>query len=325
MQFELQFFHHGRNSHPMSVLVIGLNPAVDEEWRVDSINWDEKTIVREKRSWAGGKPPNVGRWLRHLGVKSTLLMPLGGAGGKLVANHLRREKVKLRIIPLCEETRTNVMVTQGKGKQLRFNPPGPVLSRNEWEQVFGECEKELKRHKVMICSGSLPAKAPTSTHAKLVRLARKHGVLPILDCDGPALQRGVKAKPFLVKPNLFELAGWCGRRLNKRAGRIAAAREMSSMTGSWVMVSADKSGALLVNEREKVLFIADAPKVNALNTVGAGDAMLAAVARCISKDLAPDQWLREGIAAGTAYVRMPAGELPKASLISAMRMRVRVK
>ncbi|MFT6618479.1 MAG: 1-phosphofructokinase family hexose kinase [Limisphaerales bacterium] len=294
----------------MSVLVIGLNPAVDEEWRVESVNPDEKTEVREKRSWAGGKPPNVGRWLRRLGVKSTLLMPLGGAGGRRVARHLREEKVKLRIVRLEQETRTNVMITPDRGHQLRFNPPGPVLSRTEWGTVYAETRKALGSHRVVICSGSLPARAPIGTYARLVREGNAAGVTTILDCDGPALTCGVKAKPFLLKPNLFELNGWVGEPLTNKAARIEGAREMSRQSGGWVLLSLDRGGAILINHGENFLATAKAPPVKALNTVGAGDALLAAAAQQIDQKTSPESWLRWGVAAGTAYVTQPAGTLP---------------
>ncbi|KAF0176610.1 MAG: hypothetical protein FD161_2972, partial [Limisphaerales bacterium] len=65
----------------MQILVIGLNPAVDVEWRVGSLHWDEKNTVLGERRWAGGKSVNVARWLRHLGARVRLLVPLGGATG----------------------------------------------------------------------------------------------------------------------------------------------------------------------------------------------------------------------------------------------------
>jgi 1-phosphofructokinase family hexose kinase len=309
----------------MSVLVIGLNPAVDEEWRVAAVNPDEKTEVREKRSWAGGKPPNVGRWLKHLGVKSTLLMPLGGPGGRLVARHLRDEKVKVKIIRLEQETRTNVMITPDQGKQLRFNPPGPVLSNSEWEAVYSEAQKGFRTHRLMICSGSLPARAPLGTHARLVRTGKAAEITTILDCDGPALTRGVKAKPFLLKPNLFELSGWIDKRLSTATARTQAAREMSRQSGGWVLLSLDRGGAILVNHGENFLATAKAPQVKALNTVGAGDALLAAAAQQIDQGTSPEAWLRWGVAAGTAYVTRPAGTLPGLTTVRKLAKEVLVQ
>ena len=62
----------------MRLCVVSLNPAIDAEWRVDDVLWEEKNMVHTQRRWPGGKGVNVARWLRSLGAKSELLIPLGG-------------------------------------------------------------------------------------------------------------------------------------------------------------------------------------------------------------------------------------------------------
>ena len=52
-----------------------------------------------------------------------------------------------------------------------------------------------------------------------------------------------------------------------------------------------------------------------VNTVGAGDAMLAGAARAINSGLPPESWLQWGLACGSAAVRQPAGVLPARTLI----------
>src|SRR5512136_1634064 len=113
----------------MSTLILALNAAIDVEWRVDVVRWEEKNNIRSERRWAGGKGVNVARWLRHLGGKPQLLLPLGGQPGVELARHLREEKLPAEIIPLCQPTRVDVIVTTAAGRQLRFNPPGPQWSR----------------------------------------------------------------------------------------------------------------------------------------------------------------------------------------------------
>ena len=114
-----------------SVLVVALNPSIDAEWRVDDVLWEEKNNVQSERRWAGGKGINVARWLKHLGCKSKLILPLGGLTGDEMAGCLRKEKISTQIIPLRETTRVNVIVTIRRGRQMRFNPLGPQLSAQE--------------------------------------------------------------------------------------------------------------------------------------------------------------------------------------------------
>lgn len=307
------------------MLVIGLNPAVDVEWRVGSIHWDEKNVVLGERRWAGGKSVNVARWLKHLGARVRLLVPLGGATGKELRRQLRAEGVSLRAVPLREATRANVMVTQEHGPQLRFNPCGPRLAAEEWRAFFRAAEVELKRSSLVILSGALCRDARATVYRDLIRLARRLGVRVVLDCDGPAFAAGVAAKPFLVKPNEFELAQWAGRKLRSEAAVLRAARELSQRTGGWVLLSCDARGGLLVNAALGFACRADVPRVRVLNTVGAGDALLAAATAELVRGAEPGEWLRKGLATATAGVQCVAGELAASGAITAMRRRIEVK
>ena len=138
----------------------------------------------------------------------------------------------------------------------------------------------------------------------------------MLDCDGASLREAVRARPFLVKPNEHELESYCGRRLMTEPMLLDAARKLSRLTAGWVLLSRGKAGALLVNDRERTAWLARAPRIRVLNTVGAGDAMLAAVAAQIHAGASPADWLRQGVAAGTVLAGRPAGELPPAAAVS---------
>src|SRR5215510_12250387 len=112
----------------MCILVLALNPSIDVEWKVDGVQWEEKNIVRSERRWAGGKGINVARWLRHLGDRPQLLVPLGGKTGDELARYLQLERISARIVKLREPTRVNVIITADDGRQMRFNPLGPNVS-----------------------------------------------------------------------------------------------------------------------------------------------------------------------------------------------------
>ena len=305
-----------RNCHSNTrmQLVVSLNPAVDVEWRVESVRWEEKNQIETERRWPGGKGINVARWLAHLGGDPRLVIPLGGTNGEEMAAGLRQLNIPFSPIPLRDSSRANVVVTTTAGKQLRFNPLGPKLSASEWRSVLSTTEHELRRAKMLILSGALPRGVPTNAYAQLLKLAKEAGVKSILDCDGPALNTGIKARPFLVKPNEFELAQWLGNVLSSESSVLRAARALSQASSGWVLLSRGPKGALLVGE-EKII-MCRAPAVQVRNTIGAGDALLAAAALEIEKDSAPDEWLRSGVAAGTAATECSAGALPRTSRIT---------
>src|SRR5829696_4487383 len=197
----------------MRFCVVSLNPAIDAEWRVDDVLWEEKNIVHTQRRWPGGKGVNVARWLKFLHADSELLIPLGGPAGREMKHGLRSLKLMARVVPVQEETRVNVVVTTARGRQMRFNPPGPVVNAREWQKVLRAVQLVLNRGASLVLSGALPRGVPPNAYAKMIELAHMVGRQTFLDCDGAALAVAVKAKPFFVKPNLYELSGWVGHSL----------------------------------------------------------------------------------------------------------------
>jgi len=309
----------------MRALVLALNPSIDVEWRVPRVRWEEKNEVIAERRWPGGKGVNVARWFQHLGGVSRLLLPLGGATGRELAAGLRRERLPATIVPLRETTRANVIVTTDGQGQLRFNPLGPRLSRDEWRSILQSTARELTRADIMILSGSLPRGVPADAYARLIELGHRARVRTLLDCDGAALAAGVVAKPFLVKPNVDELARWSGRALRTPTAIERAASAMLRRTGAHVLVSLGGGGALLFRPANEPPLTATAPSVRVLNTVGAGDALLAAVAVRIAAGEVTEEWLRAGVAAGTAAVSCPAGRLPARSVVRKVSRRVSIE
>ena len=293
------------------ILVVALNPSIDAEWRVDDVLWEEKNNVQSERRWAGGKGINVARWLKHLRCKSKLILPLGGRTGDEMASCLRKEKISTQIIPLREATRVNVIVTTRRGRQMRFNPLGPQLSAQELRAVLLRVKGELLTSGLLILSGSLPRGVETSTYRSLIQIGREHGVKTLLDCDGAPFATAVKARPFLVKPNEHELALWWGSPLRAEKEILHAARKLSKVTHNWVLVSRGGKRSWLVNVVAGVEIQAAPPKVKPLNTVGAGDAMLAGVAAGIQAGCSPEQWLSRGVEVGTQATQINPGELPK--------------
>ncbi len=295
----------------MRTLILALNPSIDAEWRVAEVLWEEKNNIQSERRWAGGKGINVARWLKYLGGKPQLLLPLGGQSGDELAGYLRHEKIPARIAPLRDATRVNVIVSTDAGRQMRFNPPGPKISQVEWQRFMRTFQVELKRTKLLVLSGSLPRGLSVGVYAQFIRLAHRSGVRTLLDCDGAAFKAAVPARPFLVKPNEHELALWWKRDLNSEADILKAAHALSAETRGWVLVSRGGKRSLLVNLVEDFQLFAAPRKVKPRNTVGAGDSLLAAVARQIQLNRPPTEWLRAGLAVGTQATQLPAGQLPR--------------
>jgi 1-phosphofructokinase family hexose kinase len=295
----------------MQTLILALNPSIDAEWRVADVVWEEKNNVQSERRWAGGKGINVARWLGHLGGQPLLLLPLGGVAGKELRGYLREEGIPTKVVPLREATRVNFIVTTEAGRQMRFNPMGPRLAASEWGRLSAVTESNLRKAEMLVLSGSLPRGLPDNAYAGLIKVARRLQVRTLLDCDGAPFAAALKARPFLVKPNEYELARWWGKPLRSETDMLTAARALSGETRNWVLVSRGGRRSLLVNTGKDFQCFAAPRRVQPRNTVGAGDALLAGVAWAIQSGLGPEEWLHRGLEIGTRATQLEPGHLPR--------------
>jgi 1-phosphofructokinase len=303
--------------------VVSLNPAIDAEWRVDDLRWEEKNLIVSQRRWPGGKGANVARWLNFLGSNCELLVPLGGDAGKEMQEQLRADGIRTRVVPVRSETRVNVVITGAAGKQMRFNQPGARLSKANWNEVLDHVRTAAEQGTHIILSGSLAPDLPANSYAKILAKLHDNGVRVFLDCDGDTLKLAAREQPFLVKPNRHELEQWFGRKLPTLASVRSAALAMSRVTHGWILVSLGKDGAMLVNCAEDFVAHARANPLRILNTLGAGDATLAAAAHAAVSGVEPREWLRDAVAAGTAATQCEAGRVPSRALFRKLTPKIR--
>jgi 1-phosphofructokinase family hexose kinase len=297
----------------MAALVISLNPAIDCEWRLKTVVAEEKNEIASEFRWPGGKGINVARWLGWLKVSNRLFVPLGGATGRELVTGLRAETIRFVRFPLSKPNRVNVVVTPDSGPQYRFNQAWARLTLPEARRLVGAAAKLAATADPVAICGTLAFGAPVDSYARIARAARLRGRRVFLDCDREPFVRALAERPFLVKPNEFELGQWVGRELRDEASVRSAGRALSAETGGYVLVSRAAAGALLINVNLAVELTASVPGVVVRNTVGAGDAMLAgAVAASLASE-APEALLRWAVATGCAATEVAPGKLPTVS------------
>jgi 1-phosphofructokinase family hexose kinase len=168
---------------------------------------------------------------------------------------------------------------------------------------------------VMVFSGSLPPGAPDDLYARAIALAAGAGIKTILDAAGFALRYGIAAKPDLVKPNRAEAEELLGVSLNSEAALIAGARQLLASGARAAVISLGAAGAVYASDAG--VWRARAPQVKARNSVGSGDAMVAALASAMIRSLPPPDALRLAIALGSATAASDA-PLPAAGRLEAL-------
>jgi len=169
---------------------------------------------------------------------------------------------------------------------------------------------------VMVFSGSLPPGAPPETFAELITIASALGAKCMLDTAGLALRHGLEAKPLLLKPNRAEVEELLQVPLRTRSELAEVARKLLEMGAEEAVISLGAEGAIAATSQD--LLSARPPAVAPRSSVGAGDAMVAALAYGEVKHLPFRESFRLAMAASAAAVTMEGSKVADLALIQSL-------
>ena len=281
------------------ILVVNLNLAVDQILQVDGLQLGHvhrsKTTLRQ----AGGKGVNVARVLRTLGEDCVVSGFLGGQSGEFIAKGLSQEAIVFECTPIDNESRTCLILVDSKrNQQTVVNEPGPEISQAELARFTDNFSRLLPRAEIVIITGSLPPGLPEDTYANLIHLTNRSGKQVLFDSSSGPLRQGVRAGPFLVKLNQTEAGELLGQPIADLTGAAEAAGRLRKLGPPLAVITLGYQGAVVVSEGEKFKLIP--PQLNALNSVGSGDAVLAGLASGLRRGYSTKQMGTLAMAAGAA-------------------------
>ncbi|MCL5959119.1 MAG: 1-phosphofructokinase [Chloroflexi bacterium] len=282
------------------IITVTLNPAVDKTVELDELVPGETNRVSGVRTDPGGKGIDVSRVLRTLGTSSLAMGFVAGSMGRFVEASLNEAGILDDFIHTQGQTRTNVaIVERNKSITTLLSEAGPETDPQCFKLLKSKLAGRLdSKGNWVVCSGSIPPPLTHDAYAQLIELTEGHGGFAVLDADGEALSLGVAAKPYLIKPNRFELGHLVGRTLSTFEDVLAAAQEVQRGGVQYVIASMGRRGAIGVTHDQA--WKATPPAVKVQSTVGAGDSLLAGVIHSFSRGHSLQEGLRLGTACGAA-------------------------
>ena len=279
------------------IYTLTLNPSLDYVMEMD--NFTKGKMNRSKNAYLlpGGKGINVSCVLSALEMENTAILPVAGFTGEKLLQMLSKKGLSYEAVKLSEgDTRINVKVLGQEETEL--NAMGPSFSKEEKDCLMEKCEG-LGMDDVLILSGSVPSDIGTAFYACIMERLKDKKVKVVLDTIGESFLKALSYKPFLVKPNAEELKELFGTGEADRNELISLAKKVREMGAENVLVSLGSEGAFLLKENGEVIY-ETAPKGRVMNTVGAGDSMVAGFVAGYLKSGDYPMALRMGIAAGSA-------------------------
>lgn len=290
------------------ILTVTPNPSLDRTYEVPSLDRGEVLRATGDRVDPGGKGVNVSRAVAAAGVRTTAVLPLGGAPGTLIAELLAAQGVDVTAVSIAGQTRSNISLAEPDGTLTKINAAGPELTPEESALLLETVRNSSGGATWIACCGSLPRGLRPEWYAELVARAHEAGARIALDTSGPALLAALPARPDVIKPNASELAAAVGRPLATLGDVLNAAEELRELGAGAVLASLGADGQLLVCAEGAYYGTAAVSSVR--SNVGAGDASLAGF--LIAGGTGPTA-LASALAHGAAAVQLPGSAMPAPS------------
>lgn len=303
------------------IITVTMNPAIDKTVEIDEFVTGELNRIQKVEYDVGGKGINVSKTIRELGGESIATGFLGGNTGKTMEAVLKDKGIACDFVCVEGETRTNTKIFELSGAVTELNEQGPVISADQVEQLLQKLDGYANEDTLFILAGSIPGSVDQDIYARIIRMVHKKGSRVLLDADGELLRRSVLAKPDMMKPNRAELEEYAGFDYRASMEELRQqARKLVQQGVETVVVSLGQGGALFVCGG----YEAECPAlaVKAHSTVGAGDAMVAAMAYAWERRMEHEEMVRLSIAASAGAVTTIGTKAPERALVEELMKQV---
>ena len=292
------------------ILSVTMNPSQDKVYIVNDFSIQSIYRTNKYTATAGGKGLNVARVVKALKKDIITTGLLGGLTGTFIENELKNYKIKNEFVKISGETRTCINITDQKNTTTtEILETGPEIKKTETIRFIEKYKRLIKKADIITLSGSLPRGLDDNFYFELVKQAKKLNKKVILDTSGQPLKEGIKATPYMIKPNEDEISDLFGQSYHKLVDYIKALDKIKEMGIELPIITLGKDGAVAMIEN--IYYHFKLPEVDVINAVGSGDAFVAGCAVGLQKNNLIEA-IKLGLACGTANTLfMKTGKVTK--------------
>ncbi|MBR3646028.1 MAG: 1-phosphofructokinase [Lachnospiraceae bacterium] len=279
------------------IYTVTFNPSLDYVVSVKDFHLGMTNRTEEEALIPGGKGLNVSTVLKNLGVESTALGFTAGFVGDEIKRRVQECGLKSEFIDIkCGCSRINVKLKNVDGTEI--NAGGPEIAEKHVEMLL-ERLSELEDGDILVLAGSIPSSMSNQTYSIIMDSLKEKNITIVVDATGNLLLNVLQYKPFLIKPNHHELGEIYNVKIVSKDDAVSYAKRLQDAGARNVLVSMGAEGAVLLAE-DGFVYKADSPKGEVVNSVGAGDSMVAGFICGWLEHKGYEYALRMGIAAGSA-------------------------
>ena len=287
------------------IYTITFNPALDYITQVENFEIGKINRTATEKILAGGKGLNVSIVLKNLEIENTAISFIAGFTGKELEKKIKEYQINTDFIEVKKGiTRINVKIistnnsNQSPKIETAINGNGPEITKEEMD-LFFEKIKKIKPTDLVILSGNVPKCINEKIYEIICKELKQNEVPFIVDATQKLLVNTLQYKPILIKPNKQELEETFNVKIENKEDIIFYAKKLQEKGAQNVLISLGGDGAILLTKEGKSYY-SNAPKGQVINTVGAGDSMVAGFVAGFSKYKNYIEALKTGIASGSA-------------------------
>jgi len=291
------------------IATVTLNPSLDKTVTVEGLVIDETNRWTSFRRDPGGKGINVSRVLHELDYDTIAYGLVGnGIDGATFKQLINQKGVPFDFTTIIGEIRSNFIITNVKThRQTRIDAPGPKISKDELDNLISKINNITPEPEFLVFAGSVPPGVPDDVYRYLIEDAKIRGIRTVLDSDVDWLKEGIKAKPNVIKPNIYEAEQLLGVKLKDEQALVKALKEFIDQGIEIAVISRGKEG-LVISDGNMILKVIP-PSVEVSSTVGAGDSAIAGLTMKLSQGASLEDAARMAAAAGAATAMTPGTAL----------------
>jgi 1-phosphofructokinase len=250
---------------------ITLNPAIDMLTKVENFEFGKLNRTGESDYVIGGKGINISLLLNNIGKESKALGFIAGFTGYFIKEELKKKGIKSNFVETKGFTRINIKLTTEQ--ETEINSQSSKVAKENIKEFFDTLE-ELSDNDTVFLSGNIIPGMDSDDFAAIAKKVREKGAKLVVDSNKDMVLDTLKYKPFIIKPNEFELGEMFGVKVSNTEEIAKYAKKLQEMGAENVLVSRGSKGAILFTN-EGDIFTANTAMGKVISTIAAGDSMLA--------------------------------------------------
>lgn len=301
-----------------------MNPAIDktgfiEEFHINKLNRLDNIVLT-----SGGKGLNVSKTLSNLSYRSKCITFLPDENSSFIQRELNNLNIELYPIEVEGRLHTNTKIVTVDSALTEINEPGFKVNNKILDDLTNTLEELTEEGDLLVISGSVPEGTPKIYYRQLIQKMKEKRVNTLLDADGELFKEGVTAMPTIIKPNVFELCQYY--RIDETYDEkviVEYARKWIQEGIEQVIVSMGDKGSIYVTKDTAMK--AESLSVEVASTVGAGDALVAALAYAYEHKYELEEMVRLCAATSSAAVTTKGTIAPEIEMIESLMKQVKIR